>query len=109
IAIGPAYLVRVDRLEPPRYPIEDPAAELARFDRAVDKVRASLERLRDQTQEELGQAHAAIFSSHLGLLDDVALRPEIERRLKEEKLNVEYLVDDLIAGYMKLLQQVDDP
>ena len=109
IAIGPAYLIRVERLEPPRYPIEDPAAELARFDRAVETVRGSLERLRDQTLEELGQSHAAIFSSHLGLLDDVALRPEIERRLKEEKLNVEYLVDNLIAGYMKLLQQVDDP
>jgi phosphotransferase system enzyme I (PtsI) len=57
----------------------------------------------------LGERQGAIFDAHLGLLDDIALRPEIERRLQVERLNVEYLVQELIAGYAKLLEQLEDP
>ena len=52
-----------------------------------------LTRLRDQTADELGDKHAAIFNSHLDILDNITLRPDIERRLNEEKLNVEYLLE----------------
>ncbi len=109
VGIGPAILFRVQSIEPPRYAIDDPGRELGRFDEAVTVVRTRLTDLRNQTAEELGERHAAIFNAHLAILDDVALRPEIERRLQEEKVNVEYLVDDLIAGYTKLLRQTDDP
>lgn len=109
IAIGPARTFQVESFEVPSRPIDDPVAELARFDEAVEAARATLKSLQDQTAEDLGDRHAAIFSAHIDLLDDVALRPEIERRLNEEKVNVEYLVNDIMAGYTKMLKQVDDP
>lgn len=109
IAIGRARRYHVTNLEVPRRSIEDPASELARYDEAAAKARASLVGLKEQTADELGEQHAAIFLAHIDLLEDVALRPEIERRLKEEKLNVEYLLNDLIAGYTKMLDQVEDP
>mgnify|MGYP002623976504 CR=1 FL=1 len=109
IAIAPAVTYHVKTLEVPRYTITDPVAELARYDHAVDRSRGSLEKLREQVAEELGPQHARIFDVHLELLDDPALRPEIERRLNDEKLNAEYLVDDLITGYQKIMSQVDDP
>lgn len=109
VSIGPAVTYHVQDIEPPRYLIIDPIAELQRFDEAVERVRESLKRLKLQTAEELGEQHAAIFDSHVEILDDVALRPEIERRLAEERLNVEYLVDDIINGFAKILSQVDDP
>ncbi len=109
IAIGPARMFHVTSLEVPPTPIEDPRAELARFDEAVAKARVTLTELKEQTLDELGEKHAEIFQAHIDLLDDVALRPEIERRLNEERLNVEYLVNDLIASYTKMLEQVQDP
>ncbi|MCH8204272.1 MAG: phosphoenolpyruvate--protein phosphotransferase [Candidatus Hydrogenedentes bacterium] len=109
IAFGPARMFHVTSLDVPAVPIEDPDAELARFDEAVGKSRAALTALKEQTLDELGEKHAAIFQAHIDLLDDVALRPEIERRLREEKLCVEYLVNDLISGYTKMLEQVEDP
>lgn len=109
IAIAPAVTYHVKTLEVPRYTITNPDAELARYDHAVDRSRRSLERLREQVAEELGPQHARIFDVHLEMLDDPALRPEIERRLREEKLNAEYLVDDLIASYQNIMAQVDDP
>ncbi|MDK1020785.1 MAG: phosphoenolpyruvate--protein phosphotransferase [Candidatus Hydrogenedentes bacterium] len=109
IAIGPARMFHVTALDVPASSIEDPAAELARFDEAVKKARVTLTALKEQTLDELGEKHAAIFQAHIDLLDDVALRPEVERRLNEEKLSVEYLVNDLIGRYTKMLGQVQDP
>jgi len=109
ISIGPARMFHVTALDVTAVPIEDPDAELARFDEAVGKSRTALTALKEQTLDELGEKHAAIFQAHIDLLDDVALRPEIERRLREEKLCVEYLVNDLVSSYTKILEQVEDP
>ena len=109
IAIGPAVTYHVQSIDVPRYTIEDPTAELERYDRAADQSRAELTRLRDQTAEELGERHADLLSAHILMLDDVALRPEIEQRIKDERVNAEYLVDELISGYARLMQEIDDP
>ena len=97
IAIGPAYPYHVRSTPIPRHAIDDPVAEMARFDEALDQARATLLELKEQTAEELGAEQAEIFQAHLDFLDDVALRPEIDRRVNEEHVNVEYLVNDLIA------------
>ena len=109
IAIGPAYPFQLQALEIPRHEISDVDSEQARLDEAFNDARESLTALHEQTREELGETHAAIFHSHLDMLDDVAFKPEIERRLKEEKLNVESLVDDLITSYVNMMQQIEDP
>ncbi len=108
IAIGPARTFHLRSLDVQPRAITDPAGELKRFDQAVSETRGELTQLKKRTVDELGERQGAIFDAHLGLLDDVALRPEIERRLNVEKLNVEYLVQELIAGYAKLLEQLED-
>ena len=109
IGIGPALAFDVHTLEIPRYKPEDKAAELARFNAAVDSARKDLKRVHQQTAKALGARHADIFKAHLMLLDDVAMREEIEGRLIKEGYNVEFLLDDLIARYSKLLKTLPDP
>lgn len=109
VAIGPAVLFRVQSIEVPHYRIDDAEAEIARFDQAVKRSREELTHLWEQTRDELGERHAAVFAGHLEMLDDVALRPEVIRRLETDGLNVEYGVDQLIGGYTKMLGEVDDP
>lgn len=109
VAIGPAVPFHVESFDIPRHGIEDIEAELSRFDEAVVHVRDKLTRLRDQTADELGDKHSAIFNAHLDILDDVTLRPEIERRLSEDELNVEYHLDDYLGDYSKRLKQISDP
>lgn len=109
VAIGPAVPFRVQSIEVPRYAIEDAEEELRRFDEAVRRSRDALTRLWEQTRDELGERHAAVFQGHLGMLDDVALRPEVARLLERDGVNVEHVVDELIAGYSKMLGEVADP
>jgi phosphotransferase system enzyme I (PtsI) len=109
IGIGPALAFDVHTLDIPHYQTEDKAAELARFNKAVDAVRKDLKRLHHQTAKALGARHADIFKAHLMLLDDVTMREEIADRVTKEGHNVEFLLDDLIARYTKLLKTVPDP
>ncbi|MFP6583420.1 MAG: phosphoenolpyruvate--protein phosphotransferase [Candidatus Hydrogenedentota bacterium] len=109
VAIGPAYPFHVSTISVQRFTVNDTAVELKRLETAFATSRDELIVLRDQTQEELGEQHASIFHSHLDMLEDIAFRPEIERRLKEENLNVEFLVQDLIDRYTKMMEQIDDP
>lgn len=109
VAIGPAYPFHASEIVISRDTVNDIESEKVRLDMAFEKARDALEVIRDQTSEELGDQHAAIFNAHLELLDDVAFKPEIERRLNEEKLNVACLVQDLIDRYTDMMGQIDDP
>ncbi len=109
IAIGPALPFDVHAFDIPKYSVSDKMAELERFDEAIDAVREYLERLSQQTAVTLGDDHAGIFRAHLLLLEDVTIREEIESRLDDEGLNVEYLLDDLLDRYSKILRTASDP
>ncbi|MFA6245254.1 MAG: phosphoenolpyruvate--protein phosphotransferase [Candidatus Hydrogenedentales bacterium] len=109
IAIGPALTFGVKGLEIPKFAVDDVHEELARFERALTAVRADLQRLYDRTNDALGPQHADIFKAHLMFLEDVTLREEIERRVSQEKLNAEYLVNDLMTRYTDVMASLDDP
>ena len=109
IVIGPALAYGVQSLDIPKYEVADTEAELKRLKKALDAVRKDLHRLSEQTKRQLGQKNADIFESHLLILDDVTLHEELEERLAQEKLNVEFLMDELIARYAKVLASANDP
>ncbi len=109
VAIGPALVLGAPSLDVPKYRAADPQKELARFDDAVAKVRKEIDATRVRTAEEFGSQHADIFEAHILLLEDVAMREEMEQRLKNESLNAEFLVDDMIKGYSKIIQDAPDP
>ncbi len=108
VAIGPACLYHVQSFQVSRHTVTDIPAEIKRLDQATEHAREDLRALIRQTEEELGERHAAIFSSHIDLLDDPAFLPEIKRRIKEENANVEFLVNDLVQSYANMMSQVED-
>jgi len=109
IAIGPALAFDVHSFEIPKYRVADPAEELARLDKAMEDVRADLQRLHKRTSKALGEDHADIFKAHLLMLDDVTIRQDLEQRVADEELNVAFLLDDLIARYAKVMRTASDP
>ena len=109
VSIGPAYPFQVKNFDVPKHTITDVLAEKDRLNEAFEQARDELKALRDQTRDELGDQQAAIFHSHLDMLDDVAFKPEIERRLDEEKVNADWLVHDLISSYTRMMEQIEDP
>ena len=89
--------------------VSEVGAEWARFLAAVTKARLDVTALRDKARIEAGEEQAAIFESHLLMLDDPDLHERIERSLGKSLVNVERIVVDIERELADKLGQADDP
>jgi phosphoenolpyruvate-protein phosphotransferase (PTS system enzyme I) len=84
------------------------ASEWARFLAAVDKARLDVTALRDKALIEAGEEQAAIFESHLLMIDDPDLHERMERSLGSSLVNVERVLVDIEREFVDKLGQADD-
>jgi len=108
IAIAPVFKFSHDRYDVPKYTVADMDAELARLDAAIEDTRKDLATIYEQTLTGLGKAHADIFRAHLMVLEDVVLRDDVAQLLKEERCNVECILDTLAKRYVQVMETIDD-
>jgi phosphotransferase system enzyme I (PtsI) len=83
-------------------------AEWERFLGAVAKAKVEVTALRDKARIEAGEDQAAIFESHLLMLDDPDLHERIEQSLRQTMVNVERIVVDIERDFADKLGQADD-
>ena len=110
IAIGKAYLynsedIRVDRI---RIKAADIPNEIVRFEDALIKTRSEIVAIRNNISQEMGMKHAEIFNAHLLVLEDRMIIDEIINRLRSEKLNIEFIFEDVLRKYIGAFQKMDD-
>jgi phosphoenolpyruvate-protein phosphotransferase (PTS system enzyme I) len=110
IGIGP--LVRFEREElavrDTPVPPERHDDELRRFDAARDQSRRDLERIRDGIAAELGERDAAIYDTHLMLLDDPELRAAVERGIRTEGRNAGWVFRAVMSSMAARFERVED-
>jgi len=85
------------------------AGEMKRLDEAFDLSRRQLQELRQRVERELSADEAAIFSSHSLLLDDPSFYSRVEKRLREEKINLEAVVEAVVEEIVLIFQKISDP
>ena len=86
----------------------DTQAELQRLDEALRKTRIQTLYLEKRVADQLTQEDAAIFHTHLMILED---RGFIERlhELIEERHSAPYALKKVINGYLEAFGQMEDP
>jgi phosphoenolpyruvate-protein phosphotransferase (PTS system enzyme I) len=110
IAMGEALLTQrvvfTSRRETvPASQVED---ELRRFERAVDRARTELVRLKDEIRSRMGEENAFIFDAHLLILDDASLRAAVERIVREERVKSEWALSQVNAHYQQVFESLND-
>lgn len=110
VSIGPAltlhtedHCVQKKNIEESRIP-----HEIARFEDALTKTRAELLGIRKQIARDIGRDHSDIFTAHLLILEDRTLIEEVILMLKEEKLNVEYIFNEILQKYTHAFANIND-
>lgn len=84
------------------------AAELARFEKALAKSANELKKILSFAQQKVGEAKARILDAQIMVLDDPYLLDAIRNRIKKEGRNAEFVVDDEIGKYAKLMMVARD-
>jgi phosphotransferase system enzyme I (PtsI) len=83
-------------------------AELERVRGAMERTRRELGALRDAVKARIGGANAFIFDAHLLILDDAALRGDLERIIAEEKVKAEWALSRIHEKYEKIFEGLAD-
>lgn len=108
IAIGRAVRLSKKGVTIENKRISQPDEEITRFHTALDRAKADLEALYDQTLAQMGEDKAAIFQAHLMLLQDPVWISEVENYIREEMSNGEYAVDQVTEKYIALFSDMED-
>jgi phosphotransferase system enzyme I (PtsI) len=111
IACGTAYLYVKDAHVIDEKNLDGAAEvgrELERFEKALNKSSGELKKILSFAQQKVGEAKARILEAQIMVLDDPYLHEGIRRRIREEKKNAEFVVDDEIGKYAKMMLAARD-
>ena len=110
IAIGTAYvyskhvpLVSIKTVVP-----AEVDAEIDRLRAANIRAEKELQKILSFAEQKLGSQSAKIFEAQIMILNDAILMGAIERRIREELKNAEFIVLDEIGKYKRLMLAAPD-
>ncbi len=110
ISIGVAYKIGREELVIPRQAINesDIPLQIQLFEEALIKTRREIIELQKRIGAEMGQDEAQIFDAHLLVLEDRMLIEEVISRLKQDKLGVAFIFQEVIKKYITVFSKIED-
>jgi phosphotransferase system enzyme I (PtsI) len=109
VAVGEALVMDNEGFRIPRRFVARDAVEheLERLDQAIRAAGDEIEGNRQAVSRELGEQYGAVFSAHLQMLRDPALRSELESMIRERHYSPEYAVSRALRRYAKIFQAIE--
>ena len=107
-AIGYAFIKKDEEVKIEERIVENIDEELARLKAATDATRAQLEKIKDKAEKEMGAEKAAVFESHMMLLDDPEFTGAIEMNVSNNKVNAEKALNDVLDMYVAIFGSMED-
>lgn len=111
IAVGPAYRYYRTLLYAPERALEpdEVAPQLERFDKALEKARKELEKIKLVAEQKVGSQAGSIFEAQMMMVSDPVILDIIRERIKSELKPADFVVDTEFSKYQHMLQTGDNP
>src|SRR5512138_1698465 len=105
IVVGPAYVYSRQAVRAQMKPITPPEVdpEIDRLRSAVGRSEKELEKIVAYAAEKLDPDQTKILEAQIMILGDAVLMGAIERRIRKELTNAEFIVFDEISKYKRLM------
>ncbi|ACO83754.1 phosphoenolpyruvate--protein phosphotransferase [Clostridium botulinum] len=107
-AIGKIFIKEDINIEVVEKSIDNIEEEKERFKSALNNTRDQLERIKDKAQKEVGAEKAAVFDSHIMLLDDPEFAGAVEMNIESNKVNSEKALQEVIDMYSSIFASMED-
>lgn len=88
--------------------IDNLDSEKERLQKALTISRDQLERIKDKAEAEMGADKAAVFESHMMLLDDPEFVGAIESGIEANMINAEKVLKDVVDMYVSIFDSMED-
>ncbi len=91
-----------------RAKVEDPEAEIARYEEAKAKAIEQLGALHDKALAEVGEANAMIFEVHAMMLEDDDYNESVYNIIRNDNVNAEFAVATTGDNFSVMFAEMDD-
>lgn len=108
IAIGPVSFYMKDQVQVKRQRIEDPQAEIERYENAKAKAVEQLGELYEKAVKEVGESGAQIFEVHQMMLEDDDYNDSVHNIITSQMMNAEYAVATTGDNFSTMFAGMDD-
>jgi phosphoenolpyruvate-protein phosphotransferase (PTS system enzyme I) len=107
-AIGKVALKVNDKQTIIEIKIANVEEEKERFKAAVENSRQQLTKIREKAAAEMGEDKAAVFDSHLMLLDDPEFTGSVLSSIEGNKINSEKALMDVVDMFLNIFEAMED-
>ncbi|MCI9515478.1 MAG: phosphoenolpyruvate--protein phosphotransferase [Lachnospiraceae bacterium] len=108
VAIGKISFYKRTGGQIQRRKIDNPAAEIARFEEAKAKAIEQLDELYNKAVQEVGEGNAMIFQVHQMMLDDLDYVEAITNMITTQEINAEFAVGTTGDNFSQMFASMDD-
>lgn len=108
VAIGRIFFYEKNTAVVKRTKIDDPKAEIERFEQAKETAKAQLQGLYEKALQEVGDSGAAIFEVHMMMIDDLDYNGSIQNMIESQSVNAEYAVAMTGDNFSTMFAEMDD-
>lgn len=107
-AIGTVVIKTSNEVSIVEKKIEDASLEIKRLKGALESTREQLTSIKEKTEKEVGAAEAAVFESHMMLLDDPEFTGAIETNIESNMVNADMAVNETLNTFLAIFESMDD-
>lgn len=108
VSIGKISVFKRRDVPVKRMRIEDPKAELERFEAAKGVALEQINAVYEKALKEVGEENAQIFETHMMMVEDEDYNEAITEMIKGQKINAEYAVAVTADDFAEMFASMDD-
>lgn len=108
VALGKALVIEHSELNIEKKSIENVGAEVEKLQAAVEQSKVELEQVKERAKVELGEHEAEIFEAHLLVLQDPELIDQTISKIRDEKVNAEFALNEVKDMFISIFESMDN-
>nr|WP_296645341.1 phosphoenolpyruvate--protein phosphotransferase [Romboutsia sp. 13368] len=108
IALGKALVIEHSELVIEKKTIDNIDIEIQKLQDAVKISKEELIKVKEKALSELGEHEAEIFEAHLLVLEDPELIDSAISKIKDEKVNADYALNEIKEMFVSMFESMDN-
>ena len=108
IALGKALLIEHSELVIEKRNINNIEEEVQKLESAVKTSKEELTKVKEKAFNELGEHEAEIFEAHLLVLEDPELIDSAIAKIRDEKVNADYALNEIKEMFVSMFESMDN-
>lgn len=108
IGIGKVFVFKEPELKIEKKEIKNTEEEINRLELSLKKSTDEIDNIYNITLNTIGEDEAEIFTAHRMMLEDPEFLGGIKEKIKDEKVNAEWAVNEVANFYIDMFENIED-